>query len=81
LIELGPLLAEPPFVERLWAQRMLALCRAGRQADALAAFATVRGALADELGVDPGPDVRGLHPPRPCQDCRIDPRRVPIHRP
>ena len=46
--------------ERLWAIHALALTRSGRQADALAALRTVRGVLADELGLDPGAELRGL---------------------
>ena len=46
--------------ERLWALHALALVRAGRQADALEALRTVRGVLADELGLDPGAELRAL---------------------
>src|SRR5262249_53308818 len=51
---------EHPYRERLRAQLMLALYRAGRQADALAAYQAGRRVLADELGVDPGPALREL---------------------
>jgi predicted ATPase/DNA-binding SARP family transcriptional activator len=54
-------LAEHPFRERLWGQLMLALYRSGRQADALETFQEARRVLADELGVEPGPDLRRLH--------------------
>ncbi len=50
--------AEQPLRERLWALRALALARAGRQADALAALRTVREVLTEELGVDPGAELR-----------------------
>ena len=53
-------LAESPFRERLWGQLMLALYRSGRQADALETFQEARRVLADELGLEPGPDLRRL---------------------
>ena len=53
-------LADNPFRERLWGQLMLSLYRSGRQADALEAFQEARRVLADELGLDPGPELRRL---------------------
>ena len=53
-------LADNPFRERLWGQLMLALYRSGRQADALEAFQEARRVLADELGLEPGPELRRL---------------------
>jgi peptide/nickel transport system substrate-binding protein len=58
--ELERLVAEQPFRERLLGQLMLALYRAGRQADALAAFRAGRQRLSVELGLDPSPDLREL---------------------
>ena len=49
-----------PFREQLLALRVLALYRSGRQAEALAALAGARRALRDELGLDPGPELRRL---------------------
>ncbi|MBB1254318.1 tetratricopeptide repeat protein [Streptomyces sp. OF3] len=59
--ELGELAARHPLRERLWALRITALYRAGRQSEALAAYSWVRERLADELGVDPGPELAALH--------------------
>jgi DNA-binding SARP family transcriptional activator/pimeloyl-ACP methyl ester carboxylesterase len=58
--ELEALTARYPLRERLWAQRMLALYRAGRQADALRCYADLRGVLTGELGIEPGSEVRQL---------------------
>jgi len=59
--ELRQLVAAHPLQEQLHAQLMLSLYRSGRQADALAAFQDVRRVLADELGIDPGPELALLH--------------------
>jgi predicted ATPase/DNA-binding SARP family transcriptional activator len=58
--ELETLVAAHPYRERFRAQLILALYRAGRQADALAAFQQARRVLVDELGVDPSPELREL---------------------
>ena len=59
--ELRQLVAAYPLREHFHAQLMLGLYRAGRQGDALAAFQDVRRVLSGELGVDPGPELQGLH--------------------
>ena len=58
--ELEELCAAQPLHERVWAQRMTALYRCGRQADALAAFSELRRTLAEELGLDPSPALVAL---------------------
>jgi predicted ATPase/DNA-binding SARP family transcriptional activator len=58
--ELTELTAAHPFREGLWALLMTALYRAGRQADALAAYRRVRHHLVEHLGVEPGPRLREL---------------------
>jgi DNA-binding SARP family transcriptional activator len=58
--ELAELVAAHPLREALRAQLALALYRSGRQADALRSLAEARRTLADELGLDPGPELREL---------------------
>jgi DNA-binding SARP family transcriptional activator/DNA-binding beta-propeller fold protein YncE len=58
--ELETLATEHPLRERLRAQLMLALYRSGRQADALRVYGETRRTLVDELGIEPGPDLKTL---------------------
>ncbi|MEA2127093.1 MAG: hypothetical protein QOI80_3875, partial [Solirubrobacteraceae bacterium] len=60
LAELTGLVHEHPLREKLRAQHMLALYRAGRQSEALDAFGAFRARLDGELGLEPGPELREL---------------------
>jgi DNA-binding SARP family transcriptional activator/Flp pilus assembly protein TadD len=59
--ELTALSDQHPMRERLRGLLMLALYRGGRQAEALGVYNDTRRLLADELGVDPGPELAELH--------------------
>jgi predicted ATPase/DNA-binding SARP family transcriptional activator len=58
IAELRGLVAEHPYRERLCGQLMLALYRSGRQADALEAYREARHRLVEELGIEPGSELR-----------------------
>ncbi len=60
LAELDGLVVHHPLRERLWAARILALYRAGRQADALRAYQELRTQLGEELGIDPSSQLVAL---------------------
>jgi DNA-binding SARP family transcriptional activator len=70
--ELEGLVREHPLRERLWAQLLLALYRSGRQADALLAYQRARSILVEELGIDPGAELRRLHAAVLAQDPGLD---------
>jgi len=61
-----------PLRERLHALRMLALYRDGRQGEALNAYTTARATLVEQLGVDPGYELRALHERILRQDPALD---------
>jgi WD40 repeat protein/DNA-binding SARP family transcriptional activator len=70
--ELEGLVRDQPLRERLWAQLMLALYRSGRQADALLAYQRARSVLVEELGIDPGAELRRLQAAILAQDPGLD---------
>jgi YVTN family beta-propeller protein len=70
--ELDALVAANPLRERLHAQRMLALYRSGRQSEALEAYRAARTALVDEVGVEPGAELRQLQDSILAQDLTLD---------
>ncbi|MEU8799058.1 BTAD domain-containing putative transcriptional regulator [Spirillospora sp. NPDC048819] len=57
---LEALVEDGPYRERAWSLLVLALYRAGRQADALAALRRVKARLSDDLGLRPGPELQEL---------------------
>jgi WD40 repeat protein/serine/threonine protein kinase len=76
--ELETLVGAHPFRERLWLHLMTALYRSERQADALAAFHRARDLLAEELGIDPSPELRRLHERILRQDPSLDVAGEPL---
>ena len=70
--ELEALVLDEPLRERLHGQRMLALYRSGRQADALEAYREARAALVEQIGVEPGPELRRLHEAILRQDAALE---------
>jgi WD40 repeat protein/DNA-binding SARP family transcriptional activator len=70
--ELETLIARHPLRESLWGVLMLGLYRDGRQADALNAYQRAREILADQLGIDPSPELARLHERILQQDRGLD---------
>ena len=71
--ELEQLVAAHPLRESLRASLMLALYRAGRQAEALRAYTAARDVLGEELGIEPGPELRVLEESILMQDPSLRP--------
>jgi tetratricopeptide (TPR) repeat protein len=82
--ELNALTAANPLNERFWAQLMLALYRAGRQTQALAAYQNARRKLAEQVGLAPGPELQRLEKAILAHDptLELEPRviRAPVTR-
>ena len=75
--ELEELVAQHPLRERLRGQRILALYRSGRQAEALEVYRRTRQTLVDELGIEPSPALQELERAILRQDPSLEPRRRP----
>jgi DNA-binding SARP family transcriptional activator len=75
--ELESLVADHPLRERLRGQLMLALYRAGRQAEALQAYQDGRRRLVDELGIEPSPALQALHASILRQEAALAPTARP----
>jgi DNA-binding SARP family transcriptional activator len=71
IAELETLVRRYPLRERLRGQLMLALYRAGRQADALQAYQDARRTMVGELGIEPSPALQELHASILRQDLRV----------
>jgi WD40 repeat protein/DNA-binding SARP family transcriptional activator len=74
--ELRQLVAANPTRERLVGQLMLALYRCGRQAEALEAYRRARRVLIEEVGVEPGPELRALQEAILHQDVSLEPQQA-----
>jgi DNA-binding SARP family transcriptional activator/WD40 repeat protein len=72
IADLEAMVRAEPLRERRWGQLMLALYRAGRQAEALHAFTRARSVLVDELGIEPGPDLSRLQTAILAQDPALE---------
>lgn len=84
-VRLGSLVEQHPLRETLWVLLLRALDGAGRTAEALERYETIRRRLASELGTDPGPDLQAMHhrllvtshPVSGATDAQPPPRTIP----
>src|SRR5580700_1279539 len=74
--ELRRLLADHSLREALWLLLMRALDGAGRHAEALEVYGHARAAIADELGVEPGPELRQFHAQLLAKDSTVVPGSI-----
>jgi DNA-binding SARP family transcriptional activator len=79
--DLSALAREHPLCERLRVLQMLALYRCGRQADALHVYVEVRRQLVDELGIEPGRELRRMHQDVLTSAAELDLKRARIDMP
>lgn len=73
IAELKALTALHPEREQLWVQLMTALYRHGRQSEALATYQRIRRILAEDIGVEPGAQLRAVHQQILTADPALDP--------
>ena len=79
--EIRRLLADHPLREGLWLLLMRALDGAGRHAEALEVYGRARDAISEQLGVDPGAELRQFHAEllaRFLRDLGVDGRDIPV---
>ena len=77
-VEAEQRIAGDPYREHLRALQILALYRAGRQVDALRAYESARKQLIEDVGVEPGPELRALERDILVQDPRLEGPVAPI---